>query len=220
MRMRIGPGMGILLPGLAAMAAVTVMSGRKDVGGLWQELWPWTVVLAAAAVHECGHMAAAWSVGARIRGLTLDLLGARMELEGFLSYGEEILVAAGGPFVSLAGAALAYPLWVVTGVRAAGLFAAASGVLGLLNLLPVGTLDGGRILFCGTAWLWGESFAHTLLKITTGLLLIGLWMLAVYGLLRAGEMLSLFAFSMSLLARTWDGLCTEKGDSKKKSAKK
>ena len=164
------------------------------------------LVLGAAALHECGHWAAAWGVGARVRGLTLDLFGARMELEGFLSYGAEIFVAAGGPLAGFLGTALAYPLWRSGGSEAAGLFAVASGVLGAVNLLPVGTLDGGRMLACGAAWLWGESVARGLLRITTGLLLGALWMVAVYGLLRAGHMLSLFAFSLSLLTRTWDGM--------------
>ena len=73
--------------------------------------------------------------------------------------------------------------------------------LGLLNLLPVRGLDGGRMLSCALALTAGERAADVTLRVTTGLALGCLWLLSVYALLRAGETLSLFVFSVCLLTR-------------------
>ena len=128
----------------------------------------------------------------------MDPFGARMELEGLLSYGREMAVAVGGPLASFLGAAWAYPL----PCGGAGIFFWANLALGVVNLLPVGTLDGGRILRCGVAWLWGERAAAGVLRVTTAVGLGSLWLISVYGLLRGGQLLSGFVFSLCLLLRT------------------
>ena len=204
-RVQVSRGIWVLLAGVGVMGAVTIARSGRTAGEVWDVLWPWAVVLAAAGFHELGHIAAAWGIGVGIRGLKLDLFGARMELAGLLSYGQEFFVAAGGPLVSLMCAAVAYPLAVTRDGEWFSLFFGASLVLGLVNLLPVGTMDGGRMLRSGAAWLWGDRTATALLRGTTVIILGLLWMLSVYGLLRAGQMLSLFAFSLCLLVRAVSG---------------
>ena len=205
MRIRMDRGLRTFLPGMAVMGMVALMRLGAEGELLWQAVRPrlaaGLTVMGAILLHECGHLAAAWGIGAEVREIRLDLLGARLELKGFLSYGQELFVAAAGPFVSLLGGAWAYPLWAVRGREGAGLFVCASAVLGAVNLLPIGTLDGGRILACGVSWLWGEKAAHRVLQITTGLFAALVWAVAAYALLRAGEMLSLFVFALCLLLR-------------------
>ncbi len=205
MRIRMDRGLRVFLPGMAVMGIAAVIRFRPSGEMLWQVVKPWLeaglTVIGAVLLHEGGHFAAAWGVGAGMREVKLDLLGARMELDGLLSYGQEFFVAAAGPVASLLGGALAYPLWVVWGREGVGLFALVSLVLGGMNLLPIGTLDGGRMLTCAVSWLWGERAAHRALRVTTGMFAAALWMLAAYGLLRAGEMLSLFVFAVCLLLR-------------------
>lgn len=205
MRVRMGRCLGVFLLGLGVLGTVTMVRCGVDMKMLWETVRSWSTVLLAAVIHECGHFLAAWGAGVQVRGMRLDLFGARMELEGLLSYGREFLVAAGGPIASLLAACLAYPLWAGYGWESAGLFMMASALLGCVNLLPVGTLDGGRMLSCGVAWMWGERAAHRIRQIFTGLFLGALWMLAVYALLRAGQMLSLFVFSLGLLVRSAGG---------------
>ena len=196
-RLRISP-LAILL-GLG-MALLTLYPGGAGTNQFPD--FPITEVLTvtvAALLHELGHAAAAWGWSVPIRRLKLDLFGARMELGGLTAYSAELAVAVGGPLASLLAAALAFPLGSVW--AGASLFAAVSLGLGLLNLLPVRGLDGGRMLSCGLSLLLGERAADVTLRVTTGLFLGGLWLLSVYCLLRLGETLTLFTFSLCLLLR-------------------
>ncbi len=201
MRIRVGRGIWVLGIGVAVMEAISAVRSGRSAEEMWDEAWPWLVVMAAAGLHEVGHLIAAWGARVGVRGLRLDLFGARMELSGLLSYGQEFFVAAGGPLVSLVCAAISYPLIYTWGREGVSLFCGASLVLGVVNLLPAGTLDGGRMLRSGVAWLRGDEAATAILKGTTAVCLGLLWLISVYGLLRAGQMLSLFVFSLCLLLR-------------------
>lgn len=202
MRIRVSRGVWVLLAGGVVFEAVATLRAGETAGNLWRDLRPWLTVAAAVVLHELGHIIAAWGSGVKIRGLRLDLFGARMELEGLLSYGQEFFVAAGGPLINLICVVGLFPLVKNYGGEAITLFWGASAVLGGVNLLPVGTLDGGRMLRSGAAWLWGDRVAVGLLRGTTLFFLGILWLLAVYGLIRAGQMLSLFVFSLCLLLRS------------------
>lgn len=164
-------------------------------------------VAAAILLHEVGHMIAARLCGVRMSALHIDLFGARLRLAGTVSYRHEAVIAAAGPAVNLLSAAV---LLAVTrmdistclggnGVMEA--FVLASLGLAAVNLLPVRSLDGGRVLYCILAPLCGERVADAVLVLGTALCLGGLWVFSVYALLRVGEMLSLFAFSICLLCR-------------------
>ncbi len=205
MRMKISRGAIILVMGAAFLGAVETWRRGWDFAGLWEESRPWLIVAAAALVHELGHIAAARWVGVGIRGMKLDLFGARLELGGLMSYGRECLIAAGGPLASLLSVAVLYPLQAFRGREGMELFLGASLVLGCVNLLPVGTLDGGRMLRSAVAWLAGDRVAAVVLRWTAGLCLGMLWLLAAYALLCRGELLSVFAFSLCLLFRTVGG---------------
>lgn len=191
---------------------VWVLFGRVDL--------PWVVPVGmalAAVLHEMGHMVAALLCGVQLSGLQLDLYGARLGLPGLLSYGQEILIAAGGPAANLLTVGMLFPAWRSVGYPLYGageLWPGAAGFLSVLipaslglcaiNILPVATLDGGRILYCLLAQLYGDRAVHLAQRICTGVLLGGMWLLSVYALLRAGQQLSLFVFSFTLLVRCLD----------------
>ena len=207
MRIRVSRMTVLLAGGSLAMYLVrTARGGGVEAAALWAWLCPLLTVVAAAVLHELGHLGAARAMGVPVRGLSLDLLGARMELGGLLSFGQEFFIALCGPLVSLVSAAMAAQVFLM-GHGGEGLltFAASSLVLGGINLLPVGTLDGGRMLRAAVAWLWGDRAAFSVLRVTTTLLLGALWLVAVYALLRAARLLSLFVFTLCLLCRTAGG---------------
>ncbi|MBQ4113426.1 MAG: hypothetical protein IJD38_11570 [Clostridia bacterium] len=192
---------GAVVFGLGGLALGLWEWWRRGTG-LLEGMLPIAVVLVCAVLHEMGHVGLARWAGAEVCGLRLDVFGARLELSGMLSYGREVLVALGGPMANLLSAAAVYPLWQKRGGEGLFLFLTASVLLAAVNLLPVGTLDGGRILYCVTALLWGSDVARSIRGIATGVFLGGIWLLAVYGLLASARFLSLFTFSLCLLLRS------------------
>ncbi len=94
--------------------------------------------LVASAVHELAHVVALLLLGGRVTGCRLALWGAHLSVDR-VSYHREAIAVALGPIASVLlawGAAVAgYPL--LGGI---------SLVLGIYNLLPAATLDGGRLL--------------------------------------------------------------------------
>lgn len=162
----------------------------------------WLSVLSAALLHELGHYVMAVVCGAKVAGIRLGILGARMRIEGVLSYGKEFGIALGGPAVN---ALCAISVWWLSKGRAEDTpfqwFFYASCGLAFLNLLPVGTLDGGRMMSALLSHLLSPEAAMTVLRISTTLCLLALWLLAGYALLRGSPVLSSFIFILALMLK-------------------
>lgn len=167
-RLRVSPGAVLLL-------AVFVWLGSPAVLG---------ALLLAALCHELGHYVLLRSRGGWVRELRLGIWGAEMCQAGRLSYGAELLIAAGGPAANLLLGAL---------LAAAGRYGAllyllsgAQLLLGLFNLLPLLPLDGGRMLWLAVSWASDPFRADRCLRVL-GLLLslpllgCGLWLLLWQG---------------------------------------
>ncbi|MBQ9804890.1 MAG: M50 family metallopeptidase [Clostridia bacterium] len=162
------------------------------------------MTLLAAFTHEVGHLIAAKCMRIPLSRMQIDLLGARLEVQGrVLSYSEEWLLAAAGPLSSLLSAIAVAPLWSRS--EWAVLFSCASLLLGLLNLLPIRTFDGGRMLesFLSARTSWQTT--RVVMRGCSFLFLFLLFAFSVYLLLRADDGLSLLCFSVSLLARFFEG---------------
>ncbi|MBO5293744.1 MAG: site-2 protease family protein [Clostridia bacterium] len=186
-RLRVAPQVAILI----------VVMALSDQSGIC------AVTLLAAAFHECGHLLAARCLRIPLGCLRLSLLGARLEIRGrMLTYGEEWVLSAAGPLTSLLISLAAAPLWRY-GIWAQ-YFSCASLVLGLLNLLPIQSFDGGRMLETALAFFGGETVARRGMLLFSFTFLFLLWAFAAYFLLRAGDGLSLFCFSLSLFLRFFD----------------
>lgn len=154
-----------------------------------------TALLVAAAVHEFGHIAAAWCTGRQLDRLTLTALGAELTLKGecvSASFFQDVILSLSGPAANLLLAA------ALTAVHQSPLLLGANLLLGIFNLLPVSPLDGGCALFALLSWLtsleWADrltsfvSKSFSLMVILCGalflflpggkpwLLLVGLWL--------------------------------------------
>lgn len=161
------------------------------------------MTLTAAILHEIGHVAAAAMMRIPLGELRFDFLGARLNVSGrVLSYGEEWLLCAAGPLTSLLLAVLVSPLWSVSGYAVT--FSCASLILGGLNLLPIRTFDGGRMLESALSACLSARTAQRVMHICTFFFLFLIWAVSVYFLLRANDGLSLLCFSMSLLSRFFE----------------
>lgn len=153
------------------------------------------LAMLACALHELGHYAAAKRLGCGVRKIRLTAVGAEMKLSGQLGYGGEIAVAAAGPCVNIL-LSFIFCRWEWGCV-----FAGLNLALGCFNLLPIGRLDGGRIVYCVLAVLLGPDLAcaaegcldifWVTLLLAAGvilcgaagnitLLLVALWLMGIY----------------------------------------
>lgn len=96
-------------------------------------------LLAAAAVHELGHMAAIAAVGKSRQKVTLTAFGILIEpvYEVAPSGCEETVILIAGPLTGIAAALIA-KRWFLG-------FFSVSMALSLMNMLPLNGLDGGGI---------------------------------------------------------------------------
>ena len=161
------------------------------------------ILLLAALIHECGHLWIAHILHISIGSLHISMLGARLELKDpLLSYEKEWALCMAGPLFSLFFSALA--AWIAAARpdwECVRLFSVTSYALGIVNLLPIGWLDGGRIFRALCMMLLPTHTANLLLQICSFLFLLFLWMISVYLLIRVGNSLKLFVFSLSLFFR-------------------
>lgn len=141
-------------------------------------------LLPAALLHELAHYTVLRLCGVRAARFTLTGLGASLYVPELhrLSYGAELLSAAAGPLMNL----LLWVLLSLTGREELTLFAGAQMVLGVLNLLPVRPMDGGRILWLATAYLTEPYTADRVaaavgLAVSSALLALCLWLVLTTG---------------------------------------
>lgn len=166
--------------------------------------------LLAAALHEVGHLVAARMMRIPIGAMRFDLLGARIDVKGrILSYGEEWLLCASGPLSSLACSLVGSFFWSHS--RLAIAFSCASLLLGLLNLLPIQTFDGGRMLECALLSFTTPQKTGSILRGCTFLFLWLLWAFSAYLMIKIADGISLFFFTLTLLARFFEGRVPQKG---------
>lgn len=146
---------------------------------------PLLLVLAAAALHEMGHLLALRLCGAPVRGMRISALGAVMDV-GWerLGYGQELLAVLAGPLANLLWALLL----LLPARETPWLYAAIGAhlVLGAFNLLPIRPLDGGQALELLASWRLdperGERIARLSGVICAGALSVGLiWLMHTSG---------------------------------------
>lgn len=152
--------------------------------------------LSSVVLHEMGHLTASVLYRKRPESIGILPTGISIVLNGASSYTEEIVIAAAGPLMNLVYGTMTscFPSALAQTVRTVSLF------LCLLNLLPIMTLDGGRILRSSLALLFGEAVANAILQLTTSLCLVCLWILSLYIFFYNGVNITLLVFSAYLFS--------------------
>lgn len=107
------------------------------------------LAMLCALLHECGHIFVLWVNHIPVEKLSFRLFGIDMVLKSgyVLSYSQEEILALAGcavNFITCVPAFLLYNYNVFP--RQTGAVFIFSFMLGCFNLLPVGSLDGGRAL--------------------------------------------------------------------------
>jgi len=108
----------------------------------WQLGFPLgALLLASLLLHEAGHMLAATMLKVPVREFGLSLLGAYVRRAQATRRRHEILIAASGPLMNFL---LVVPLLFVP--RLGPQLATCNLLLGVINLMPLPSSDGLRIL--------------------------------------------------------------------------
>ena len=161
------------------------------------------IPLCVAIIHELGHVLSAKLRKVRLESLDIGIFGARINLDhAIYSYDDEIAVCIGGPLINLISADIALILAHTLGILNETLyfFIFASLSLALINLLPIKSFDGGRILFAMLAKHLSLERAEHIIDVSSFISLFLLWAISLYLLLRTSASLSLFIFSISVFA--------------------
>lgn len=132
--------------------------------GVYALAWGWRFAAGFVIlifVHECGHLLAARRLGLKVGApVFIPFMGAFIALkEAPRNAWIEAEVGIGGPLLGALGATVCEVLYFVTGNQLYRALAYTGFWLNLLNLTPVGFLDGGRVVTALSPWLWLLGFA-------------------------------------------------------------
>lgn len=144
------------------------------------------IPLAAALLHELGHISVMLLCGVSVRRIDITLFGAEIS-GGCLDNAKKaarIAIYSAGAAVNLLSGCIGEAL----GLR---FFADCSFALAAVNLLPIKTLDGGCIV---NTIFEDVGCGQFIIELLSALSLFVLWLAAAYVLLLCGGNLSLMAF--------------------------
>ena len=183
-------------PSVFLMGAIILISGQFK-----QMLIP----IAAALLHELGHISFAFLFNIKIERIEFNLFGAIIKVKPFsCSYTREAMLAAAGPLSNIMSifTSILY-IKYITGDSNSDiiLFIVSSALFAIINLLPAEDFDGGRILYCYLLSRLPLYAATRALEWLSLLCVFFLWSLSVYFIIRTGSYLSLFIFSGSLFSK-------------------
>ena len=150
-------------------------------------------------LHECGHILAARISGIGISEVKMSIYGARLSAsDRIFSYKDEIFLCIMGPLVNFLLALFLLPLYKATHSQFILDTTVCSLFLGTLNLMPIKSFDGGRILFSMLNILCPPRSAACIISAVSFFVTFVFWCLSVYLLIVARAGLSAFVFSVSL----------------------
>jgi len=155
----------ILLPALKFLPVFLKTGGTMILTiGVYAMMWGvWFAVgfVLLIFVHECGHLLAAKRLGLKVGApVFIPFMGAFIALkEAPHNAWIEAQVGIGGPMLGTVGAGVCELIHVATGNQMFGALAYTGFFLNLFNMMPVGFLDGGRIVTALSPWMWLIGFA-------------------------------------------------------------
>lgn len=144
------------------------------------------IIILSALIHECAHLLVMRLKRIAVKEICFSPLGIRITPLYPLSYGDEIWVAAAGPFINILIFSVIYLLsFKVNLPYTVSQTAVCCFILGFGNLIPVLPLDGGRILR-GILYRYSEKYARQILSYaniicSTSLMAAGMYVLSKTG---------------------------------------
>lgn len=155
-----------------------------------------TFALLCAVLHECGHLIMLRLLKAPVEKVSFRLFGIKIALKNgtSLSYGQEIAIALSGSaanFITCVPALILYQNKVFP--WQSGAIFAFSLILGCFNLLPIGSLDGGRALEAALCCKLSCHTAERVVNVVSAVFIVPLTAAGVYVIIQTGYNISLIA---------------------------
>ena len=135
------------------------------------------LTLCAAALHEIGHLTVAMIIK-KNGGFKGSYFGLRISIYDFLTYREEIFIAAAGPFANFLVLIALFPY--MKSNEYIMIFGVINLMTGLSNLLPIKSFDGNRILFSILNLICEYEKAYRICEIISFATLITLCFFSLY----------------------------------------
>lgn len=149
--------------------------------------------LSAVLVHEAAHLLAIAICGCSLESIDATPLGLIIRRTGITGHVQDIAIHAAGPIANL----LLVCIWTRT-IGSNSLPVAANLFFGLLNLLPIQSLDGGKALSALLAYKLDESTCSRIGRWVSNSALFILWLIASAELLMLDGSPSLLFFCIGL----------------------
>ena len=145
--------------------------------------------LIISVLHECGHLALLIFYGCGIKSVTLSYYGMKIlrQDEMKLSLKKEIAVCLAGVTVNFFLSAVFAVLYYAAGNETALKISYISLILGLFNLLPFFSSDGGRALGAFLEYKYGLTESEKALKVISFSTLIPVTASGVFLLVKNGN---------------------------------
>lgn len=154
-------------------------------------------LICSVTIHETGHIIAAKLKHIKLSEMKLSILGASLYPQNQLfSYSDEIILCIGGPLANLLSAVICISIG-----KMHSLFFMSSVALGVLNMFPIQGFDGGRILSAFLSIYFPPKTVDIICKAVSFVLLLIMWCLSVYFLLRSSATMTMFVFSTFMFAK-------------------
>ena len=163
-------------------------------------------LICAVILHESGHLLCALVLKIKIQRFDISLLGARIKTKHELSYVDEIIFALGGPLAGILGFAFTFN-FAFSNISLPFCqsflfpFSILSLCLSIFNLIPLTSLDGGRILNCALCMIFSLDTAEKIMRFISFLSLLSLWMLSIYMMLRIANGVPMFIFCLIFFSK-------------------
>ena len=154
--------------------------------------WTLVAIFTAVFIHEMTHLIVLWISGGSAASLTITPMGLSIERMGLLSHRGELFLSLAAPIANLLLSAIYshYNLDPCTIEANLG--------FGLINLLPVYPLDGGKALLALLQSITTPTKATQISRILSHIFLILFWMLGIAVALVLNGGLSMLMLSVGL----------------------
>ncbi len=144
-------------------------------------------VVISALIHEIGHLVSMKALKYPPASFEIQPVGFKIVRQNaYGGYISDMIVAASGPLVNLLAVLVVYIFALVSRTDTAAFIIAVNLSLFAMNIIPVGILDGGRILYALLAHFFGIRAADSItpkvsVAFSIALVLVGIITFSING---------------------------------------